>query len=210
MGDGVEFLVSTGRLPRLWLIGDVLFRRELRCPPDRWGRAAVLWGEKYVLGADRSPGSARPHVPHSSRLHGGTDGPTPPLRIPGWSPPRPCLPSWPRSPGGCGRRRPAPDRDGAEVDRRHRAKQLALARRAARRERRRLAGSALVAQQSGVVREPSRSERQTDRCRQVGQVEQCPSWPVDDKTQQARSRRRCSPHSTGDDRGEHLPARRQP
>ena len=53
------------------------------------------------------------------------------------------------------RRRPTPDRDGAEVDRRHRAKQLALARRAARRERRRLAGSALVAQQSGVVREPS-------------------------------------------------------
>ena len=53
------------------------------------------------------------------------------------------------------RRRPAPDRDGAEVDRRHRAKQLALARRAARRERRRLAGSALVAQSTGVVREPS-------------------------------------------------------
>ena len=53
------------------------------------------------------------------------------------------------------RRRPAPDRDGAEVDRRHRAKQLALARRAARRERRRLAGSALVAQPTGVVREPS-------------------------------------------------------
>ena len=53
------------------------------------------------------------------------------------------------------RRRSAPDRDGAEVDRRHRAKQLALARRAARRERRRLAGSALVAQPTGVVREPS-------------------------------------------------------
>ena len=53
------------------------------------------------------------------------------------------------------RRRPAPDRDGAEVDRRYRAKQLALARRAARRERRRLAGSALVAQPTGVVREPS-------------------------------------------------------
>ena len=52
------------------------------------------------------------------------------------------------------RRRPAPDRDGAEVDRRHRAKQLALARRAARRERRRLAGSALVAGPTGVVREP--------------------------------------------------------
>lgn len=52
------------------------------------------------------------------------------------------------------RRRSAPDRDGAEVDRRHRAKQLALARRAARRERRRLAGSALVAQPTGVVREP--------------------------------------------------------
>ena len=51
------------------------------------------------------------------------------------------------------RRRSAPDRDGAEVDRRHRAKQLALARRAARRERRRLAGSALVAQPTGVVRE---------------------------------------------------------
>ena len=53
------------------------------------------------------------------------------------------------------RRRPAPDRDGAEVDRRHRAKQLALARRAARRERRRLAGSALVAGPTGVVRESS-------------------------------------------------------
>ena len=53
------------------------------------------------------------------------------------------------------RRRSAPDRDGAEVDRRHRAKQLALARRAARRECRRLAGSALVAQPTGVVREPS-------------------------------------------------------
>ena len=52
------------------------------------------------------------------------------------------------------RRRPAPDRDGLEVDRRHRAKQLALARRAARRERRRLAASALVAQPTGVVREP--------------------------------------------------------
>ena len=51
------------------------------------------------------------------------------------------------------RRRSAPDRDGAEVDRRHRAKQLALARRAARRERRRLAGSALVAEPTGVVRE---------------------------------------------------------
>ena len=52
------------------------------------------------------------------------------------------------------RRRSAPDRDGAEVDRRHRAKQLALARRAARRERRRLAGSTLVVQPTGVVREP--------------------------------------------------------
>ena len=70
------------------------------------------------------------------------------------------------------RRRPAPDRDEPQVDRRHRAKQLALARRAARRERRRLVGSALVAQPTGVVRDPSRSERQTDRRRQVGQVEQ--------------------------------------
>ena len=80
------------------------------------------------------------------------------------------------------RRRPAPDRDGAEVDRRHRAKQLALARRAARRERRRLAGSALVAQQSGVVREPSahgdrnrsgqREQRRTDAGQQVERAEQ--------------------------------------
>ena len=80
------------------------------------------------------------------------------------------------------RRRPAPDRDGAEVDRRHRAKQLALARRAARRERRRLAGSALVAQPTGVVREPSThgghnrtsqcERRRTDAGQQVGQAEQ--------------------------------------
>ena len=59
------------------------------------------------------------------------------------------------------RRRSAPDRDGIAVDRRHRAKQLALARRAARRERRRLAGSVLVAQPTGVVREPSPSSRCT-------------------------------------------------
>ena len=52
------------------------------------------------------------------------------------------------------RRRSAPGRDGAEVDRSHRSKQLALARRAARRERRRLAGSALVVEPTGVVREP--------------------------------------------------------
>ena len=51
--------------------------------------------------------------------------------------------------------RSAPDRDWIAVDRRHRAKQLALARRAARRERRRLAGSALVAGSTGVVRESS-------------------------------------------------------
>ena len=70
------------------------------------------------------------------------------------------------------RRRPAPDRDGAEVDRRHRAKQLALARRAARRERRRLASSALVAEPTGVVREPLRSQRQTDRRRQMERAEQ--------------------------------------
>lgn len=111
------------------------------------------------------------------------------------------------------RRRSAPDRDGAEVDRRHRAKQLALARRAARRERRRLAGSALVAQQSGVVREPSahgghNRSGQREQQRQVGQAEQCPSWPVDDKAQRARSRRRRSPHPTSGDQGEHLPTRR--
>ena len=97
------------------------------------------------------------------------------------------------------RRRSAPDRDGAEVDRRHRAKQLALARRAARRERRRLASSALVAQPTRVVREPLRSEGQTDRRRQAERAEQCPSWPVDDKTQQARFRRSRSPHSTAGD-----------
>lgn len=70
------------------------------------------------------------------------------------------------------RRRSAPDRDEPQVDRRRRAKQLALARRAARRECRRLAGSALVAQPTGVVREPLRSERQTDRRRQMERVEQ--------------------------------------
>ena len=98
------------------------------------------------------------------------------------------------------RRRSAPDRDGAEVDRRHRAKQLALARRAARRERRRLAGSALVAQPTGVVRKPSahgghNRSGQLEQRRQVGQAEQCPSWPVDDITQRTRSRRRRSSHS---------------
>ena len=80
------------------------------------------------------------------------------------------------------RRRPAPDRDGAEVDRRHRAKQLALARRAARRECRRLAGSALVAEPTGMVREPSThgghhrssqlEQRRTDAGHQVERAEQ--------------------------------------
>ena len=80
------------------------------------------------------------------------------------------------------RRRSAPDRDGAEVDRRHRAKQLALARRAARRERRRLAGSALVAESTGVVREPGthgghsrsgqREQRRTDAGHQAERAEQ--------------------------------------
>lgn len=64
------------------------------------------------------------------------------------------------------RRRPAPDRDEPQVDRRRRAKQLALARRAARRERRRLAGSALVAEPTGVVREPSGGHNRS------GQLEQ--------------------------------------
>ena len=27
------------------VIGDVLLRRELRCPPDHWGRTAVVWGK---------------------------------------------------------------------------------------------------------------------------------------------------------------------
>ena len=97
------------------------------------------------------------------------------------------------------RRRPAPARDRTEVDRRHRAKQLALARRAARRERRRLAGSGLVAEPTGVVREPLRSERQTDGRRQAERAEQGLSWPVDDKTQRARSRRRRSSHPTAGD-----------
>lgn len=100
------------------------------------------------------------------------------------------------------RRRPAPDRDGAEVDRRHRAKQLALARRAARRERRRLAGSALVAGTTGVVREPLRSERQTNRCHQAERAEQRhqsqwsgrSSSPALDGGKASRKRRT---HSTG-------------
>ena len=122
------------------------------------------------------------------------------------------------------RRRSAPDRDGPQVDRRHRAKQLALARRAARRERRRLAGSALVAQPTGVVRESSThgghnrsgqlEQRRAEAGHQADRAEQCPSWPVDDKAQQARSRRRRSSHSTtGDHRKNgrrlHSP-RRQP
>ena len=117
------------------------------------------------------------------------------------------------------RRRSAPDRDGIAVDRRHRAKQLALARRAARRERRRLAGSALVAQPTGVVREPGthgghNRSGPIEQRRQVGQAEQGSSWPVDDKTQRARSRRRRSFHSTaGDHRkngGRPHASRRQP
>ena len=104
------------------------------------------------------------------------------------------------------RRRPAPDRDGAEMDRRHRAKQLALARRAARRERRRLAGSALVAEPTGVVREPRthgghNRSGQLEQRRRSERAEQCSSWPVDDKTQRTRSRRRRSSHSpTGEHR----------
>ena len=80
------------------------------------------------------------------------------------------------------RRRPAPDRDWNAVDRRHRAKQLALARRAARRERRRLAGRALVAQPTGVVRKPSThgghnrsdqlEQRRTDAGQQAERAEQ--------------------------------------
>ena len=85
------------------------------------------------------------------------------------------------------RRRSAPDRDGAEVDRRHRAKQLALARRAARRECRRLAGSALVAEPTGVVRGPSTQgghnqsgqaeQRRTDADQQTERAEQRPHSP---------------------------------
>ena len=100
--------------------------------------------------------------------------------------------------------RPAPDRDGPQVDRRHRAKQLALARRAARRERRRLAGSALVAQPTGVVREPSahgghNRSGQLEQRRRSERAEECSSWPVDDKAQRARSRRRRSSHSPAGD-----------
>lgn len=43
--DEGEPLANTGRLPRLRLIEDVLRRRELRCPPDHWRRAAVVWGK---------------------------------------------------------------------------------------------------------------------------------------------------------------------
>ena len=114
------------------------------------------------------------------------------------------------------RRRSAPDRDGAEVDRRHRAKQLALARRAARRERRRLAGSALVAQPTGVVREPSThggrnrsgqlEQRRTDAGQQSERAERrhqsqwsgCSSSPALDGGTARRKRRTHS--TTGDHR----------
>ena len=110
------------------------------------------------------------------------------------------------------RRRSAPDRDGAEVDRRHRAKQLALARRAARRERRRLAGSALVAESTGVVREPSthgghnRSGQREQRRADAGQQAERAEWrhqsqwgsrsssPALDTETTSRTRRT---HSTG-------------
>ncbi|EFW27215.1 hypothetical protein HMPREF9057_01398 [Actinomyces sp. oral taxon 171 str. F0337] len=42
----------------------------------------------------------------------------------------------------------------------------------------------------------------------MGQAEQGLSWPVDDKTQRARSPRRRSSHPTGGDQGGHLPTRR--
>ena len=114
------------------------------------------------------------------------------------------------------RRRPAPDRDGAEVDRRHRAKQLALARRAARRERRRLAGSALVAGPTGVVREPSThgghnrsgqlEQRRADAGHQAERAERrhqsqwsgCSSSPALDGGTASRKRRTHS--TTGDHR----------
>ena len=109
------------------------------------------------------------------------------------------------------RRRPAPDRDGAEVDRRHRAKQLALARRAARRERRRLADSVLVAGTTGVVRESSAhgghyrsgpiEQRRPDAGHQAERAEQrhqsqwdgCSSSPALDGGTASRKRRT---HST--------------
>ena len=95
------------------------------------------------------------------------------------------------------RRRSAPDRDGAEVDRRHRAKQLALARRAARRERRRLAGSALVAGTTGVVREPSahggRNRPGPIEQRHQSQWSGCSSSPALDAGTASRKRRT---HST--------------
>ena len=112
------------------------------------------------------------------------------------------------------RRRPAPDRDGAEVDRRHRAKQLALARRAARRERRRLAGSALVVEPTRVVRKPSTcgghnrpsqlEQRRTDAGHQAERAEQRhqsqwggrSSSPALDTETASRKRRT---HSTGAD-----------
>ena len=112
------------------------------------------------------------------------------------------------------RRRSAPDRDEPQVDRRRRAKQLALARRAARRERRRLAGSALVAPPTGVVREPgthgghNRSgqleQRRTDADHQAEQTEQwhqsqwsgCSSSPALDGGTASRKQRT---HTTAGD-----------
>lgn len=47
VGEGAEGMrAGTGRLGSFApaaLIGDVLFPRELRCPPDHWGRAALVW-----------------------------------------------------------------------------------------------------------------------------------------------------------------------
>ena len=125
--------------------------------------------------------------------------------------------------------RPAPDRDGIAVDRRHRAKQLALARRAARRERRRLAGSALVVEPTGVVREPSAhgghnrsgpiEQRRAGTGQQVEQAEQRhqsqwggrSSSPALDTETTSRKRRT---HSTAADRrkndGQPHASRRQP
>lgn len=102
------------------------------------------------------------------------------------------------------RRRPAPDRDGPEVDRRHRAKQLALARRAARRQRRDLADPALVAEPTGVVREPSsghhhsqpsgRDWRRTGEQRQAERTEQRRRRTADDGHQAKQPRQHGDGH----------------
>ena len=82
MGDGVELVVSTGRLRHQRLDRGRTSSTRTAMSSRSLGAGRSRVGEKYVLGEERSPRSARLRVPHSLRLHRGTAGPAPPLRIP--------------------------------------------------------------------------------------------------------------------------------